>query len=95
MRALGAQRVTVMLIILGESLLLCLSGGLLGFLLGHGLVFIAAPFIEEKAGILVDPFKFELLEFALLPMLLVMAIVAGVLPGLAAYRTDVASSLSD
>jgi putative ABC transport system permease protein len=95
MRALGAQRVTVMLIILGESLLLCLSGGLLGFLLGHGLVFIAAPFIEARAGILVDPFKFELLEFWLLPMLLVMAIGAGVLPGLAAYRTDVASSLSD
>lgn len=95
MRALGAQRVTVMLIILGESLLLCLSGGLLGFLLGHGLVFIAAPFIEARAGILVNPLKFELLEFWLLPMLLVMAIGAGVLPGLAAYRTDVASSLSD
>ncbi|MBI1314067.1 FtsX-like permease family protein [bacterium] len=95
MRALGAQRVTVMLIILGESLLLCLSGGLLGFTLGHGLVFVAAPFIESRAGILVNPFKFELLEIALLPMLLVMAILAGVLPGLAAYRTDVASSLSD
>lgn len=95
MRALGAQRVTVMLIILGESLLLCLSGGLIGFLLGHGLVFAAAPFIEERAGILVNPFKFEMLELALIPMLLLMALVAGILPGMAAYRTDVATSLSD
>jgi putative ABC transport system permease protein len=95
MRALGAQRTTVMLIILGESLLLCVSGGLLGFLLGHGLVFVAAPFIEARAGILVDPLKFELIELGLLPMLLAMAVLAGVLPGMAAYKTDVASSLAD
>lgn len=95
MRALGAQRMTVFSIILGESVLLCIGGGLLGIVLGHGLVLIAAPFAEARAGIIVDPFRFEMIEVVLFPALLVMATLVGLLPGLTAYRTDVAESLSD
>ena len=38
MRALGARRSTVMAIILLESILLSLGGGVLGLVLGHGLI---------------------------------------------------------
>ena len=95
MRALGAQRSTVFAIILGESLLLCLSGGVLGLLMGHGLVVIAAPFVESQAGILVNPWKFDAMELVLFPVLIGMASLVGFLPGLTAYRTDVADSLND
>lgn len=95
MRALGASRVTVFSIILGESLLLCLGGGILGLLMGHGLVVVAAPFIESQAGIMVNPWSFDVMELVLFPVLIGMATLVGFLPGLTAYRTDVADSLSD
>ena len=94
MRALGAQRSTVFGIILAESIILCIGGGLVGFALGHGLVFIAAPIVEAKSGLLIDPWKFEPLELALFPALGLMASLVGFLPGLTAYRTDVAEGLS-
>jgi putative ABC transport system permease protein len=95
MRALGASRVTVFSIILGESLLLCLGGGILGLLMGHGLIVIAAPLIESQAGIMVNPWSFDVMELVLFPILIGMATLVGFLPGLTAYRTDVADSLSD
>lgn len=94
MRALGAHRGTVFSIILAESVLLCLAGGVLGLLLGHGLVFIAAPLVEARAGILIDPWAFEPLELVLLPVLFVLAALIGVVPGLTAYRNDVARNLA-
>jgi putative ABC transport system permease protein len=59
MRALGAGRGTVMLIILLESTLLSLGGGLAGWLAGHTLCLIASPRIEEATGVNVGFFSFE------------------------------------
>jgi putative ABC transport system permease protein len=95
MRALGARRQTVFSIVLAESILLCFAGGLLGLLLGHGLVFLAAPIVEERSGILIDPFAFEPIELVLLPVLIVLASIVGFVPGMTAYRTDVAKALAD
>ena len=94
MRALGAQRGTVFSIILAESIILCVGGGLLGLALGHGLVFVAAPIVESQTGLIVNPLAFEMQELLLLPALLLLATLVGILPGLTAYRTDVAESLS-
>ncbi|MFQ5730605.1 MAG: ABC transporter permease [Planctomycetaceae bacterium] len=93
MRALGARRQTVFAIILAESILLCFGGGLLGILLGHGLVFGAAPFIEWETGLIINPWAFERLELLVLPVLLAMASLVGFVPGMTAYRTDVADAL--
>jgi putative ABC transport system permease protein len=95
MRALGARRETVFTIILAESALLCLGGGVLGLLLGHGMVAIASPIIEARSGILVSPWSFEPMELILFPVLLLLGSLIGFLPGLAAYRTDVAAALSE
>lgn len=95
MRALGARRETVFAIILAESALLCVVGGVIGLLLGHGLVAIASPIIERRADILVSPLAFEPLEFVLFPILILIGSLIGFLPGMAAYRTDVASALSE
>ncbi|HEV3300093.1 MAG TPA: ABC transporter permease [Planctomycetaceae bacterium] len=95
MRALGAQRRTVFAIILAESILLCFGGGILGILLGHGLVFAAAPVVQQQTGLLINPFAFEQIEFVLLPALIALASLIGIVPGLSAYRTDVARALAD
>jgi putative ABC transport system permease protein len=94
MRALGASRNAVMAIILVESILLALGGGLIGVLLGHGLIGLASPYVVERTGITLGLFEFDWQELVLIPALVVLASLVGLLPALAAYRTDVAKSLA-
>jgi putative ABC transport system permease protein len=82
-----------MLIILLESILLCLGGGAFGVFLGHSLIFILAPWISEATGIIVSAWHFQQAEGILIIGLLALASVVGYLPAVIAYRTDVAQSL--
>jgi putative ABC transport system permease protein len=93
MRALGASRVTVMLIILMESILLSLMGGVMGLLLGHGAIWVCSPWIAEWTGVFVGLLQFQTVELMLIPGLVALASAVGYLPAMAAYRTDVAKSL--
>ena len=93
MRALGARRVTVMSIILLESILLSLGGGILGVLIGHGLVWGLSPLIMEYSNVMVRFWDFQPAELILIPGLIAMASIVGYLPAVIAYRTDVAQSL--
>ena len=95
MRALGAHREKIMMIVLAESILLSLGGGLVGWIVGHALVGAAAPTITEYTGVAVSFVQFATgSEVILIPALIVLASLAGFLPALAAYRTDVARSLT-
>ncbi|HEX4132771.1 MAG TPA: FtsX-like permease family protein [Pirellulales bacterium] len=108
MRSLGAGRRTVLVIVLLEATLLALGGGLLGLAMGHGLIGALNPLIEAETGVSIGPWEFPMydarigdvlelrvpLELVLIPGLILAAIVAGLLPAVAAYRTDVAKTLS-
>ncbi len=94
MRALGASRDTVMLVILMESILLSLGGGVLGLLLGHGLIGLLGPTIAEQTGVIVGALQFQVIELVLIPGLIILATLVGYLPAVSAYRTDVAKSLA-
>jgi len=93
MRALGASRVTVMVIILLESILLSLGGGFIGLLLGHGTIGAFSSRITEETGVVVRAMQFQPTELILIPGLIILASIVGYLPALSAYRTDVAKSL--
>jgi putative ABC transport system permease protein len=93
MRALGASRSAVMGIILVESILLSLLGGLAGVLLGHAVLGLAAPIVEAHAGIALKFWEFHWQEAQLIPGLVVFASLVGFLPALTAYRTDVGKTL--
>jgi putative ABC transport system permease protein len=94
MRALGAQRRTVFLMILCETLLLCLGGGVLGLLLAHSLMIITGPMLEAYTGILVNRWAVSPWELVILPVTLLVATLSGLIPSVTAYQTDVAETLA-
>jgi ABC-type antimicrobial peptide transport system permease subunit len=67
----------------------------LGILLGHGLIQLLDPIIVAQTGVSIGAMSFAKGELYLIPTLIVLAALVGLLPSLAAYRTDVAKALSD
>lgn len=63
MRALGASRGTVMSVVLLESIILSVGGGLLGWFVGHAMMALSSPMIEAKTGVSIGFF-----DMAPLPM---------------------------
>jgi len=106
LRALGARRLTVYWIVSLESMILSVSGGVLGFLIGHGLIAMSSPFVEARTGVRMGFFDFApplpipiaylnqvSPELLLIPGLVLLAAIVGFIPAYSAYRTDVAQSL--
>jgi putative ABC transport system permease protein len=94
MRALGASRGTVSIIILLESLLLSSLGGAIGFVLGHGVIAALSPFIEDQTDITVSFLNLSAWEWVLVPGMIALATLVGILPAVFAYLTDVSRALA-
>ena len=94
MRALGARREAVTAIILFESLLIAVIGGAFGWALAHFAITIASPEIEARTGVHANFFTVSSYEWLVLPLVLLLAGLAGLLPAVVAYRTDVSRNLS-
>lgn len=109
MRSLGAGRSSIVAIVMLESLLLALAGGVCGFLLGHALIGLSGEFLLAKTGVEVGFLQFPMweiplqsgaaivvpVELVLLPALVLLAGLVGYFPAVAAYRTDVSRALSN
>lgn len=93
MRALGARRSSVFAIVLAESSVLCLGGGLLGWLAGHAMAVAFSPAISARTGLLLNQWAVNPWEFVLFPVLLALGALVGFLPAMTAYRTNVADAL--
>ncbi len=94
MRALGASRDTVLAVILCESCLIACVGGLLGWIGGHAIAALASPMIEGRTGVKISFWSIHYPnELWVIPSLILIGILAGLIPALVAYRTDVSKSL--
>jgi putative ABC transport system permease protein len=94
MRALGARRATVLGIVLTESSLLAILGGVGGILAGHAIAYLAASLIAARSGLVTNPFLFDALQPVVLASVILLGALAGVLPAWLAYRTEVAENLA-
>ena len=94
MRSLGASRSIVLAVVLLESILLSLGGGVAGCVLGHGIIGGLSPWITSRTGVAIGFLQFDGFEVVLIPGLMILATLVGFLPALAAYRTDVSKALT-
>jgi putative ABC transport system permease protein len=94
MRALGARRGTVLSIVMIESAALAFFGALGGIVLGHLLTAVAGSAIAARSGVPISGLAFHPQELAVVAGVLVLGAIAGILPALKAYRTDIADGLS-
>jgi putative ABC transport system permease protein len=94
MRALGARRGTILGIVLLESCALAVIGGALGIACGHGVAYLGASLLAGRGGPVANLFVVGALE----PMVFCGAValggLAGLLPAVLAYRTEVAENLA-
>jgi putative ABC transport system permease protein len=94
MRALGASRDHVLQIILIESTMIAVGGGLVGWLCGHLAGPISNIWTEKTTGTTVGFFtSASSQELWLVPGMVLVGILAGVVPAISAYRTSVVKSL--
>jgi putative ABC transport system permease protein len=94
MRALGARRETVTAIIVCESFLVAGIGACLGWVLAHAAIATFSGQIEDQTGVQVGFFTTSNYEIYVLPLVLILALIAALLPAWSAYRTDVGSNLA-
>jgi putative ABC transport system permease protein len=94
MRALGARRRTILVLVLLESCTITLMGGLLGLMGGYGIAQVGAQIIAERGGLVLHPPVWTLLQPLVLAGVVLMGAFAGLIPAMMAYRTEVAENLA-
>ncbi|MDB5324476.1 MAG: ABC-type antimicrobial peptide transport system, permease component [Phycisphaerales bacterium] len=94
LRALGATRNRILVMVTAEATLLGIVGGAIGFLLGHALAAGGSVVIEQKFGEGINWVGVSWPELACLVGAAVLAFFAGLVPALKAYSTPVATNLS-
>jgi len=90
---LGARRATILGIVLVESAALATVGGVGGVLAGHAIAYLAG-LVLGPSGLVTNPLLFNAFEPAVLLSVMLLGILAGLLPALLAYRTEVAENLA-
>lgn len=92
LRAMGATPRHVFLVIVLESLMICLLGGVVGLVTGHLGIAAAAPLLVERFGVLIVAGA-GALEVQIGIVLVVVGLLAGLLPAWRGLKTPVAENL--
>ena len=94
LRALGARRETVFAVIVLEAASIAALGVITGFIV-YGAIFTgASTIVRAQTGIVLDMLKLHPV-FVIVPVcVILLGTIAGVVPAVKAYRTDVATNLT-
>ena len=96
MRVSGASRTQLLGLVLFESLLLCITGFVLGTIVGRvGLLWISST-TEQDYKMTFDPFAFALeKEGVLFLVTIFVGIIAALIPAIKAYRLNISKTLAN
>jgi putative ABC transport system permease protein len=93
-RALGATRKSVMGLVVSEALIISLFGGLLGLALGHWLISLGSHYIKIETGVAFTAGYLSTADWLIIPGTALLGLLAGLVPGIQAYRLGVLKNLS-
>ena len=93
LRALGATRARILTLICVEAGLIGLVGGLLGLVAGHLLGALGSRYMQQAVGEGIDWLHVAPEQWIYLGAVVVLAVMAGLVPALKAYRVPVATNL--
>jgi putative ABC transport system permease protein len=94
LRGLGARRSTVFAAIVAEAAILSAAGAAAGLLVYAAVVAAARELIRAETGVVLDPFALPPGLLAAPLAAVALGALAGLLPALLAYRTEVADHLA-
>jgi len=94
LRALGAHGRTILTAVLLEAAAISGIGMAIGFIIYFGIVNLVAAIIRSQTGVVLDSLKFSPVMIWAPAALIILGALAGVIPALKAYHTDVAENLS-
>jgi putative ABC transport system permease protein len=93
LRALGATKGKVLALICIEAGLIGLAGGVLGLIAGHLIAAVGASYMDRLLGQGFNWLAVGMEEIAYLFGVVIIAVLAGLVPAMKAYRTPVATNL--
>lgn len=94
MRSLGARRLQILSIIVGEAALLSFFGALLGLCACHLAAWLLRPLVEDQTGVYLDWLQFRPWELWLLLGVTALGAIAGLLPAVKGSMTQVGDNLA-
>ncbi|MCS5491872.1 ABC transporter permease [Algoriphagus limi] len=94
LRAIGASRFDLLILILLEGISLTFLGSILGILLGHGFLLVLASQNETGVGAGLEAWIFLPAELWIVIYALFIGLLASLIPAWSAYRTSIADQLT-
>jgi putative ABC transport system permease protein len=94
LRALGARRSTVFAAIVLESAAIAGIGTITGYLVYAAIMSTAAVIVRDQTGVALDVFRFQWVLVITPIVMILLGALAGVIPAVKAYSTDVATNLA-
>jgi putative ABC transport system permease protein len=94
LRALGARRATVFSAIVLEAATISVLGMAVAFVIYAVLMAVVAEIMRAQTGVVLNPFAFNPVMIWAPVAFIVVGAIAGVVPAMKAYQTDVASNLT-
>lgn len=95
MRSMGATRGKLFFHILLEGMIMTTLGGLLGFLLAHGLIEAFTQIMDTKNESGITGFIFLREELWILSLCVVLGIISSIIPAIGAYKTNISKVLAE
>jgi len=96
MRVSGASRLQLLGLVLFESLLLCITGFILGTIVGRVGLWLISSTTEQEYKMAFDPFAFAVeKEGVLFIVTIFVGVIAALIPAIKAYRLNISKTLAN